>query len=321
MKAIFKKLRSLYVVNLILRNCILLIRPIHPKLFKKLTDHLPLQGTVNVRLLNGRSIRMFSNSDDFMLKEAYFGISDESGTDMLVSILAPISKVIIDVGANTGLFSMFCYGYNSRALIHSFEPVKSIGDRFLMNCKLNKAQSVHLHRTILSDECNDKVLYVPNSDISYSSSTLKEFHEETAVSQQKVKATTLDSFKKENSIPKLDLIKIDVEWHEYEVLKGALNVLEKDSPILIVEVLFAETEEQKNPALKGKLPRDHHHKIAGLLKQYGYYFYEIDALGLTRVDELLPGDHERNYVFSKKLSDEKTLLFSNPKSISDHLVI
>lgn len=321
MRTLLKKLRSIYIINLILRNCVLWIKPLHTALFRKLADHMPVQGTVRISLQNKKVIRMYSNSDDFMLKEVFFGITDENGTDRLVGVLAPVSNVVLDVGANTGLFSLFCFGYNSKAQIHSFEPVKTIGDRFLKNCELNDAKSITLHRTILSDHSEgERVLYVPNTDISYSSSTLKEFHDASAVTELILSATTIDIFKKQHSIPKIDLMKIDVEWHEYEVLNGAIHTLELDAPILIIEVLFAETEEAKNPLLKGKLPKDHHHKIANLLQHHGYYFYEIDALGLTRVEVLLPGKHERNYLFSKKQSKDRRLLFSQPETIVAQLV-
>lgn len=299
-----------------LRNFVLWIKPIHSELFKYLADHKPVQGVVKLNLHNGKTKKMYSNSDDFMLKEVFFGITDEIGTDRLVSVLAPQSEVIMDVGANTGLFSLFCFGYNNRAKIHAFEPVTTIGDRFNLNRQLNDADSITLHRIVLSDKStDDKVLYVPYSDISYSSSILKEFHDEDSVKKLYVKSETLDEFVKENNINRVDLVKIDVEWHEYEVLNGSLNVLNKYSPVLIIEVLFAEVEELKNSTLINKLPKDHHVKISELLKNIGYNFYEIDYDGITRVDELKPGNHERNYLFSKKRSVEERLLFKDQNKL------
>ncbi len=321
MKTLLKKIRSIYIINLIFRNLVLLIKPFHSLLFKKLTNHMPVQGIVKLKLHNGKALKMYSNSDDFMLKEVFFGITDESGTDRLVSILAPLSDVIVDVGANTGLFSLFCFGYNNKAKIHAFEPVKTIGNRFNLNRQLNNADTITLHRTVLSDQSTDeRLLYVPNSDISYSSSILKEFHDEDSVKKLYVKSETLDGFVKENNIDRVDLVKIDVEWHEYEVLKGSLNVLDKFSPVLIIEVLFAEVEELKNSTLVNKLPKDHHIKISEFLRNNGYNFYEINHNSIKRVDELMPGKHERNYLFSKKRSVDQRLYFADQQHLIKQIV-
>lgn len=321
MKTFLKKLRSIYIINLLLRNLILCVKPLSKSFYKKLADHLPLQGIISIKLLNGKNIKMFSNSDDFMLKEAFFGISDEHGTDTLVSILAPKSKVIFDIGANTGLFSVFCFGYNTDAKIYAFEPVHSIANRFDRNIDLNKPNNIELHQNVISGSSSGFVsLFVPKTEISYSSSSLKEFHDAGSVEEIKVKALTLDDFFIENEIIRADLIKIDVEWHEYEVLTGAMNVLSKCSPLLIVEILFAETEEKKNASLLGKLPADHHLKIGKFLKELGYYFYEIYHDGILRVDELEPGNHERNYLFSKKKSINKKLSFSAKEEIINQLL-
>lgn len=47
---------------------------------------------------------------------------------------------------------------------------------------------------------------------------------------------TLDRITKENSIERVDLVKIDVQGAELDVLKGSHNILEKHKPILLVEV-------------------------------------------------------------------------------------
>ncbi len=50
-----------------------------------------------------------------------------------------------------------------------------------------------------------------------------------------VKTITLDNFTKENSIDHIDVLKIDVEGSEFNVLKGAKNILEK-TKIIFIEI-------------------------------------------------------------------------------------
>ena len=74
----------------------------------------------------------------------------------------------------------------------------------------------------------------------------------------KVKAVTLDEYFKDERV---DLIKIDVEGAEFEVLKGAVDLMNERSPIFQVEFHFDEdwTEENIN-----------------FLKSTGYIMYDLD---------------------------------------------
>ena len=48
-----------------------------------------------------------------------------------------------------------------------------------------------------------------------------------------VETKKLDDF---NFLNKISFIKIDVEGHETEVIKGSLNIINKHKPILLVEI-------------------------------------------------------------------------------------
>lgn len=281
---------------------------------------MTIKGIVPITLANGNVIKMYSNSDDFVLKELYFGLNDEKGTEKIMKLAAERSAVIFDIGANTGLFSISCSGYNPHARIFSFEPVEQIADRFDKNISINHLSNIEVIRKLVSDKVQeDMTLFVPNSEISYSASTFKDFHDPETITPTKVEATTIDDFKRERSLPKIDFIKVDVEWHEFEVLLGAMDVLKNDSPLLIIEILFSSLEVRKNAQLAGKLPQDHHLNIQKLLTDLGYYSYMINALGIYRVDQLEPNANERNYLFSKKQSERHFISFNESDLIVDQV--
>ena len=50
--------------------------------------------------------------------------------------------------------------------------------------------------------------------------------------KRKVEVRTLDSF----GFTDVDLIKIDVEGHEYSVLEGSLLTIQRCKPILLIEI-------------------------------------------------------------------------------------
>lgn len=53
-----------------------------------------------------------------------------------------------------------------------------------------------------------------------------------------IRTHTLDDYVKENSIEQVDFIKIDVDGYEYKVLKGGINTLTKNRPVMFCELSF-----------------------------------------------------------------------------------
>lgn len=52
-----------------------------------------------------------------------------------------------------------------------------------------------------------------------------------------IEVSTLDSEMNELNPPRIDLVKIDVEGYEYQVLLGAMNMIKKLRPILVIKVI------------------------------------------------------------------------------------
>jgi FkbM family methyltransferase len=74
-----------------------------------------------------------------------------------------------------------------------------------------------------------------------------------------LRARTLDSF----GFPEVGFIKIDVEGHEEAVLRGALGLIERDRPNLLIEL-----EERHKPGCIGS--------VRSLLARYGYTMWFHD---------------------------------------------
>jgi hypothetical protein len=66
----------------------------------------------------------------------------------------------------------------------------------------------------------------------------------------------------EFNIPKIDLIKIDVEGHEFEVMQGLEAYLKEFKPTILFEL----TEEA------------HAEKINNLVKDCGYLYFDMDEV-------------------------------------------
>ena len=72
----------------------------------------------------------------------------------------------------------------------------------------------------------------------------------------KVKTITLDQFASEQSINRLDFVKIDVEGKEVQVLEGGQETFSRFTPALVLEVGCEEENDRK--------------RIADLLRSWGY---------------------------------------------------
>jgi len=141
------------------------------------------------------------------------------------------TPVIFDIGANFGYLSLVWANTicKNNGTIFSFEPNPDVFDCFKNSVLKNNLQdTIKLHNFAVSSKsgqaefCFDETS--SNIDIDNSSRT-----------KTKIKIVSVDDFISENKIQNCDMIKIDVDGHEYEILKGASETLNKFKPILIIE--------------------------------------------------------------------------------------
>lgn len=148
------------------------------------------------------------------------------------------NPVILDVGANIGMYSI-CYSklfFNST--IYSFEPVQKNYKVLLSNIKRNKIKNISANNFGFLDK--KKILKIGIPDSKIHSRYKKDLNDGlfSIFAKKKninIKAFTLDDFNKKKKLDKIDFIKIDVEGAEALVLKGAKKTIKKFSPIIQLE--------------------------------------------------------------------------------------
>lgn len=188
---------------------------------------------------------------------------------LLDKILKP-GMIAVDVGANIGEITMAAakrVGANGK--VFAFEPMSSLYARLREHIEANRLSQVTTVKCGLSDQVGSAQLF----------SASENFHDGTkhkglgtlyssaarATPTETIEIDTLDKFIDGRDLPRIDLIKIDVEGAELPVLKGAKNVLARFHPYLIIEIQH-ETSEQA-----GYKASD----ILELLERLGYRFYTI----------------------------------------------
>lgn len=203
--------------------------------------------------------------------------------------LARESRIILDIGSNTGWFSMMAQAYNPNAEIHAFEPQPNVFQVLQKNVEINSF-GVICNPFALSDEEGTFPFYNTGAQTFLTENTNhgslnKEWRPEKQHSIQ-VEVKRLDEYWKGNP-NKVDLIKIDVETFEYEVLKGYGSLLFEHRPIILLEI---QDEVIGN-------------RVASLFNDKGFYFFHIhekEGLMQTSVMGLRSDEVNRNFLICPK---------------------
>lgn len=135
--------------------------------------------------------------------------------------------IYIDVGACVGDTAMWI----TKGTCFALEPSERSYEQLLLNCNLNKESKV----VPLKLAAYNKVIHYKIVEGSHFG--LDEIQE---TSDSKSLTVTLDETFK--NIPNIKLIKIDCEGTDKEVLEGAIEIIKKNMPVIIIEVNHSDKE-------------------------------------------------------------------------------
>jgi FkbM family methyltransferase len=140
-------------------------------------------------------------------------------------------KTILDIGANIGGYSYYLAPIASQfsGTCIAFEPGVQIYNRLTKNIEQCNFIS---ERIALSNTNGFGDLYLP---VSQGCSSLIKHPEFDGLKTESVALMRLDDYIKKNAIDNIGFIKIDVEGHEFEVIEGAVETINKFSPLILCE--------------------------------------------------------------------------------------
>lgn len=157
----------------------------------------------------------------------------EKGTLDIIGKILTKGDLLVDVGANIGLMSIYAgLKVGEEGSVFAFEPNPNTKILLEENIHLNKIQNIKVEGLALSSEIKDSKIY-DRWDINRGGASL--IKPANPTESYDIHETTFSEYF--NSDQEIKLIKIDVEGFELEVLKGAkafiLNT--KIPPVLIIE--------------------------------------------------------------------------------------
>ncbi|HVT93323.1 MAG TPA: FkbM family methyltransferase [Bryobacteraceae bacterium] len=158
-----------------------------------------------------------------------YGCLDYYDEKAIRKMLHP-GDVCLDVGAHIGYFSLlFSHLVGSTGRIISFEPIPYTHSFLTRNIEHNQAANVTVEHAAVGNHIGvARMLAAPNNRLGWST-----------ISDQgdvDVRCTTIDSEVLRLGIPRLHLVKMDVEGYELEVLRGAAQTIDKLRPKVMFEV-------------------------------------------------------------------------------------
>lgn len=126
--------------------------------------------------------------------------------------------VIIDIGANIGMFSILFAKLHPYIKVYAFEPVAETYLKMCKNIKLNNITNITPVNTAVSGGKRiEHIIYHPQG-LGGASSYVKTVKEEDGVISTNVGCITLDEILLEFNIEKCKLMKIDCEGAEYDII-------------------------------------------------------------------------------------------------------
>jgi FkbM family methyltransferase len=201
--------------------------------------------------------------------------------------------VVVDAGANLGLYTVFLARHAPNALVLSIEPTPSTFDILASNVAGLGLRNVRPLRLALSDREHEVTMEVPEDahgePVHYLARIKFTEQGKRPRSRHVVAAVTLDSLLPGHA-GRVGFIKYDVEMHELESITGSLGIIGRDRPAIYAEI---------QPDLKYK--RSQLHDIVALLRPFGYEPFWYDGKTLRGWAEegrpldyfFLTADHHR----------------------------
>jgi FkbM family methyltransferase len=274
-------------LNRILRTVLRPFSSVIPK-----DKHFAIDGDISINLTEGKKMAFTGNPTSNLLRVLFWGGYkgfEPQEYDIFVHI-AKNSKVLFDVGANLGYYSILGRLFNPDLKVFCFEPMPDARTFLEKNITLNKLKNISISPLALSENNGTASFYANRNprfphikehlfgDNSLDKNfTSRDTYEQIEI---KVQTDTMDNFVKNNlGSLQIDFLKMDTEGSENLVLRGAGTVLKEHQPVIMCEIVRGVIETE----------------IEQILRQNGYQFYRIVKGRLVKTDTITAHQGKEDY--------------------------
>ena len=263
------------------------------RILRRIRPHIVVEVAPQVRL------RM--RFDDQLAYSIYFLDFEHDERCFVQRFLRP-GDTFVDVGANIGLFTVIgarIVGTSGR--VYAFEPSKMAYDQLVSSVRLNRLTNVTCVNCALSNKAETRTM-IACYDGYGAWNSLGRPSCNAPTYEETVSCITFDEFAMSVEgigLPKLALMKIDVEGWESRVLDGAKRMLTAQLPVLMVEFTDANAISAGSSTLA----------VREILEDLGYNLYRYDMTA----KRLIPEPVHRSYPYVNLIACQ------NPEEVEERL--
>ena len=265
------------------------VRPVARFLPTRVLWHLPVVGPVAVAVPGqpGAAVAMINPGTDRVASMLFWrGLDGWEPTTirLFLGLLRPDSTVL-DVGANTGVFSLLAARRQPAARVHAVEPVARVFSLLERNVAANGLANITCHRLACGDASGPVTIHVPQGDTIPMLASLVPNWSAGRHRREDVECVTVDGLCQSMALDRLDILKIDAEGSEDAVLRGAAATLDRRRPFVFCEVLDR---------------RDLGPEVVRAVSEHDYRFFGLSPSGVRPVPTVSgagDADESHNYLF------------------------
>lgn len=154
---------------------------------------------------------------------------------LLAAALKP-GTVYYDIGANVGFFAVLAgrlVGKNGK--IVCFEPMPDNASQIERNAKMNGFENIAVRREALSDS-NTTATFLTSHEPTWGKLASVGKQPGRPAGETTVEVVRLDDLIEKEELPAPQIIKMDIEGAEVGALEGARRTLEKNRPLIAMEL-------------------------------------------------------------------------------------
>ncbi len=253
-----------------------------------------IRKILNLRQVKSLHINFFPR---LQTKSESIYINYKDPESKLLHILCDKNKTSLDIGTLWGGYTELMRKYSEK--VYSFEP-NAENHTFLVKSFIND-KNVEIINTAVSNETDETKIRIPdgnpgNATIS-EKNKLENFEN---INEYIVNTVAVDDLE----ISNIGFIKIDIEGHELEALRGMQNTIIKERPFLLIEI---EERHNKNSfSLVTSLMRDLEYYVYFLQENRLEIAVDVDLRNLQKTKKRSTSEYINNFIFVPK---EKTRNF------------
>lgn len=179
----------------------------------------------------------------------------------------------IDVGVNIGQTMLKLKSVNKEIAYIGFEPNPTCVFYSNELIQINQFKNTTIIPTGIADKNGIlKLNFYSNNVSDPSASIVADFRPDQAVKySQYIPVNTISNLSETISLNNVEAIKIDVEGAELEVIESLKDLIAKNQPVILIEILPVYTDDNK-------VRLERQQKIEAILKELNYLIYRVKKL-------------------------------------------